>query len=293
MPVKKILVCLKKQYFLKSNFLLIVFYFALSASFLYSAPKVAFYKLKGKNISVQLEKTVNEVIFSFTRELKNYSIEDYREMETETISDNIDFVFTGNIIGLENGIKLELILKNADLAVTRLISKEYENSSKILLESRVLVKDLFDQTSSLNVQKKDDTKNSGSKNTELIPIADIDSLAGAWYGEEEIEKVMIMRGGRGVAVWISGISLLLDLKIQEGSLIITQKGSPQPRQFINLPDNIALLASKAVKPIVWEFKTDSNKKLLTGLKKTYSIKHNNTEILEISEITVPIVWTKD
>lgn len=279
--------------FIKPDFIFITICFTVFPSLLYSAPKAAFFKLEGKNISPQLEKTVNDVIFSFTRELKNYIIEDFRERQEEAGADKADFVFTGNIIGMDNGIRLELILKNTSSGVTRLISKEYENSSKILLESRILIKDLFDQSAVLNSQEKDGRKSLEAGDTAPLPVSDIDSLAGAWFGEEEIEKVMIMRGGRGVAIWISGISLLLDLKIKEGSLIITQKGVPQPRQFVNLPDNIAALASKSVKPIVWEFKTDSEKKILTGSKKTYLIKHNNIEILEISEITIPVIWQKD
>lgn len=277
------------RFFSEPNFITVFFCLSVFSVSLYSAPKVAFHKLEGKNISPQLEKTLNDVIFSFMRELKNYTVEDLRD---SVDSGNADFIFTGNIIGLENGIKLELILKNSNSTVTKFIAKEYESSNKILLESRVLVKELFEQSAALS-SKKNGEKAASDESTDFVSVSDIDSLAGAWLGEDEIEKVMIMRGGRGVAIWISGISLLLDLKISSGSLIITQKGAPQPRQFVNLPDNIAALASKSVKPIVWEFKTDADKKLLTGLKKTYLIKHNNSEIIEISEVAIPVVWRKD
>ena len=86
---------------------------------------------------------------------------------------------------------------------------------------------------------------------------------------------------------------MLDLKLEDGSLIVTQKGIPQPRQFINLPDNIASLAAKATKPIVWRLNINQDLKILSGLKLTSTIKYNNSEIISVSEVMVPVKWHRD
>ena len=180
------------------------------------------------------------------------------------------------------------------------MSRDYESSNKILLESRLLIKELFEGqdivniNENKNVESKENIEKTQLDISDFKPISNLDSLAGAWYGEDgEVEKIMIMRGGRGVAIWVSGISLLLDLKLENGSLIVTQKGLPQPRQFVNLPDNIALMAAKATKPIVWQLNINQDLKILYGLKKTSTIKYNNSEIISISEVSVPVKWYRN
>ena len=269
---------------------------------LYSASttRVAFVGLEGEGISNQLERTINAVVLSFTNEIKGYIIEDYSQSGEKNVnmSNGIEYILTGRIIEVDQGIRLELVLKNKQKQVVRNIARDYESSNKILLDSRLLVKELFESKDIVAMDEKE-------KSTEKIdiiqldesdfkPISSLDSLAGAWYGEDgEVEKIMIMRGGRGVAIWVSGISLLLELKLENGSLIVTQKGLPQPRQFVNLPDNIASLAAKAAKPIVWQLHINQDLKILSGLKRTSTIKYNNSEIISISEVSVPVKWHRN
>ena len=282
---------------------ILIFTIFLSVSgVLYSASttRVAFVGLEGEGISNQLERTINAVVLSFTNEIKGYIIEDYSQSSEKNVnmSNGIEYILTGRIIEVDQGIRLELVLKNKQKQVVRNIARDYESSNKILLDSRLLVKELFESKDIVAMDEKE-------KSTEKIdiiqldesdfkPISSLDSLAGAWYGEDgEVEKIMIMRGGRGVAIWVSGISLLLELKLENGSLIVTQKGLPQPRQFVNLPDNIASLAAKATKPIVWQLHINQDLKILSGLKRTSTIKYNNSEIISISEVSVPVKWHRN
>lgn len=268
---------------------------------LHAAPttRVAFVHLEGEGISSQLERTINAVVLSFTNEIKGYIIEDYSQSSEENVNktNGIEYILTGKIIAIDDGVRLELVLKNKQGQVIRNIAKDYEGSNKILLDSRLLVRELFESKDVATDEKKKPTEKIDPPQldeNDFKPISNIDSLAGAWYGEDgEVEKIMIMRGGRGVAIWVSGISLLLDLKLEDGSLIVTQKGIPQPRQFINLPDNIASLAAKATKPIVWRLNINQDLKILSGLKLTSTIKYNNSEIISVSEVVVPVKWHRD
>ena len=277
-------------------------FFSMSVALQASTVRVAFLRLGGDGVSNQLEKAINEVVISFTNEIKGYIIEDTGQSNEENIkiTDGIDYILTGQLFSIDQGIRLELILKNKQRKVVRSVSKDYESSNKILLESRLLIKELFEGqdivniNENKNVESKENIEKTQLDISDFKPISNLDSLAGAWYGEDgEVEKIMIMRGGRGVAIWVSGISLLLDLKLENGSLIVTQKGLPQPRQFVNLPDNIALMAAKATKPIVWQLNINKDLKILYGLKKTSTIKYNNSEIISISEVSVPVKWYRN
>lgn len=267
-----------------------------------STVRVAFVRLEGEGVPNQLERAINEVVISFTNEIKGYVIEDFGQSTEENIkmAGNLEYILTGRILALDQGIKLELTLKNKQKQIVRSISKDYEGSNKILLDLRLLLKELFESRDLPSVDESIDAElNEGSDKSQLDvddfkPISNLDSLAGAWYGEDgEVEKIMIMRGGRGVAIWVSGISLLLDLKLENGFLVVTQKGFPQPRQFVNLPDNIASLAAKATKPVVWHLHMNQDLKILSGLKRTSTIKHNNNEIISISEVDVPVKWHRN
>lgn len=267
--------------------------------------RVAFLRLSSEGVSSQLERTINEVLLSFTLEMKGYVVEDLNTTpEQQVMFSNFSYIFTGKMSAIDEEVRLELVFKDKTLKVVRQISKSYENSNRILLDSRLLVKNLFDAQDSNIIpniaesQIDEEQQNlNGVKQLALDKfeaISTVDSLAGAWYVEDgEVEKIMIMRGGRGVAIWVSGISLLLDLKLENGVLVITQKGVPQPRQFVDLPDNIAVLAAKTVKPIVWKFNVNQGLNVLSGMKNTSSVKYKNNEIISVSEIAVPVQWHRN
>ena len=293
------------------RFIFFLFLFCLPCCLFSEAPiKVAFLNFESEDVSQALERTVNEVVLSFTAELKGYTVQDFAgTLEKIAIrSPDVTYIFTGKITGLEDGVRLELLFKNKKLEMVRYLAKDYESTNKVLLESRLLVKELFDTADSIEIAKASYNAKSAKKpkkteqmddlkafvDEEFTMAYSIDSLAGAWYGEDgEVEKVMIMRGGRGVAIWASGISLLLDLKLEDGILVVSQKGGCQPRQFINLPDNIASMAAKSAKPIVWQFSVDQNLKVLSGLKRMSAVQYKNDQIVSISEVAVPVTWHRN
>ena len=110
-------------------------------------PGVAVYQLQAPAISEQTAQTVDNLVFSFIKELKAYAIFDLRNQSVPADFPNdsaIDYIFFGALEDVPEGIKLELILKGRKDQVTRIISKVYDNINKILLDSRLLVFNLFD-----------------------------------------------------------------------------------------------------------------------------------------------------
>ncbi len=111
-------------------------------------PSVAAFSLSSRDISDPVAKTSNDVVFSFIRELRTYRIVDLRTEPLPVnlgVPDGMDYIFYGDLENVTDGIRLELVLKGGPYAVTRKISRVYDSMNRILLESRMLVRDLFDQ----------------------------------------------------------------------------------------------------------------------------------------------------
>jgi hypothetical protein len=200
-------------------------------------PVVAVYTLSSSDVGDHIAKTVNDLVFSFVRELRTYRVMDMRSESLPRdlgAPDGTDYIFFGTMTDQPDGIKLELVLKGGPLGVTRLLSRVYENSNRILLESRMLVRDLFDQSVQLpepSIRMADAAPASapqGLQPENLKPVGNIDSLAGSWKGEDGIERIMILRGGRGVAVLSSGVSIPLEI-ITSGRIWWCGKRAPQTR----------------------------------------------------------------
>ena len=257
-------------------------------------PGVAVYQLQAPTISEQTAQTVDNLVFSFIKELKTYTIFDLRKAPVPGDFPNdtaIDYIFFGALEEVPEGIKLELILKGRTEQLTRIISKVYDNVNKILLDSRLLVFNLFDF--SVPLEQLARSLPQTEQNTEFGYIETVDSLAGSWKGEPGLDRVMILRGGRGMAVFSSGVSVSLDLKIDNGYLLVTQKGSLQPRQFLNLPDEIARQAVQKTNPPQWRFLVSPDKKILSGTKVDAQIQYNETAIISVKYDTATVEWLRD
>ena len=259
-----------------------------------AAPGVAVYQLQAPVMSEQIVQTVDNLVYSFIKELRAYTIFDFRSMPVPTdFPDNtaIDYIFFGVLEEVPEGIKLELILKGRKNQFTRMISKVYDNLNKILLDSRLLVFNLFDF--SVPLEQLANSVPQNEQSTEFGYVETVDSLAGSWKGEPGLDRVMILRGGRGMAVFSSGVSVSLDLKIDNGYLLVTQKGNLQPRQFLNLPDEIARQAVQKTNPPQWRFLVSADKKILSGTKVDAQIQYNETAIINIEYDTAAVEWLRD
>ncbi len=280
------------------KYILLIFTFILLASFTFAEPSVAVFKLSAKNINKQTNIAINNAIFTFIKELKNYKVVDMRNnpLNDKTVFGKYDYVFSGRILGVKKGIKLELVLKNSSDEITRSINKVYRNSNLILLDSRVLVSDLFNNSSTnLNTAYKlvQDSMNEDINNDDLLPVTDLSVLSGSWKGEKGVERIEIMRGGRAIAMLSSGVSIFLTMKLDNGYLNIKQSSAPLAKQFVNLPDLIAKKASNMGKTPSWKFKISKDNKILSGMKTDIEIKHNEQDIISMKKVQIPVTWHKD
>lgn len=284
----------------RSSFLVILFFSVFLFAESPSIPRVAIFPLQSDNETAYLQSTLDDLVFSFIKEERAWKVIDMRASNSSEhpLPADVEYVFSGRINTNQEGITLELKLKGGPDSTTRIISKVYDNSNRILLESRSIVKSLFDLSipvSSDNmqaIQSSELLSPNTDMDTALVPVASIDSLAGTWYGESGIEKIMILRGGRGVAVLTSGISISLELMISNGDLVIRQKGPMTSRQFIDLPEAVAKQASVASPPPEWRFRQNLDASILLGTKQHIRIYHDGKNILKMESLTINVKWSK-
>ena len=111
------------------------------------------------------------------------------------------------------------------------------------------------------------------------------------YSLKNINKVVLMRSGRGFVIYNNGASMNINIKIEANNstnkIIITQQGNQNASFFPELPRNVALLAAKNAKPIQWTLTlTDNN--TLTGTKQTLSLTEDNNA----TPSEIDVIWTR-
>ena len=139
-------------------------------------------------------------------------------------------------------------------------------SKNILKET---IKNLIENDVSPDPLQKPSVKNDSFPG-ESVQLTSTESLSGTWTGEENINKIVILRGGRGFVIFKNGASMNVTVTLSEenpSDIIILQNGRANASFYPELPRNMALKAALDASPIRWILKlTDSN--TLTGNKET-------------------------
>lgn len=152
-------------------------------------------------------------------------------------------------------------------------SNQYDSFYKILMESKNTL-----QTSLKNIIENDDYEvhtpsreiAGNQPKTEKASINSTESLSGNWAGEENIAKIVILRGGRGFIIFKNGASMNVSVSISNPELseiTITQTGKSNASFYPELPRNEALNAALSADPIKWTLFVKDNSTLI-GKKQT-------------------------
>lgn len=129
--------------------------------------------------------------------------------------------------------------------------KKYDSFYRILTEARSTIQAVI---SSLDAP---DASSALPQSDSLHPS--IDRIAGTWIGGEFIDKIVILRGGRGFVIYKNGASMNISVDIRDKTVIFRQAGKPNASFFPNIPREIALVSAQKADPIEWRMElTDEN-----------------------------------
>ena len=169
--------------------------------------------------------------------------------------------------------------------------KSYDSFYKLLMEPKDVLKDTIKQliendktATAITASVQDTNQPKGAS------IVSTEELSGTWGGEDNINKIVIMRGGRGFVIFNNGASMniTVDLSGPEDNrtVVVMQKGNSNASFYPDLKRTAALSAAVSAPPIKWVLTlADSN--TLKGTKNTLLPDGDNYK-----EGSVSVVWTR-
>jgi hypothetical protein len=166
--------------------------------------------------------------------------------------------------------------------------KEYDSFYKILMESKQSLQSVFEQLLKTGHTMEQSESNYQNNSTVQKLQISTDSVAGTWSGEEYIDKIIILRGGRGFIIYKNGatMNITVSVNVQTETVIIVQSGKSNASFFSELPRKTALEAATTASPIQWNFRQEDNK-TLTGTKTTLILSGDTAKTG-----TLPVTWTR-
>ncbi len=169
-------------------------------------------------------------------------------------------------------------------------AKEYDSFYKILMEPKASLQETISTLLSGSGTVAQTPVGSASPSKPAAKIQSTEFLSGTWGGEETIDKIVIMRGGRGFVIFKNGSSMNITVEIQtEGSsqnIVITQNGKANASFFPELPREVALKEAVNAKPIKWIFNINDDD-TLSGTKSTLILSDGVA-----SNGTLDVVWKR-
>ena len=222
----------------------------------------------------------SDLYYTQLSEINNFSVEDKRT--TPSLSERPDAeVFSSNSLSFFTLINKDL---NSDKWITTYYvvdkahneehskKKIYDSFYKILMESKDVLKDTIKQLIENDSSATAITASVQEKSASTASaITSTEELSGTWGGEENINKIVIMRGGRGFVIFNNGASMNITVELSgqdnNRQVLIKQKGNSNASFYPDLKRTAALTAAVSAAPIKWTLLlTDTN--TLKGVKDT-------------------------
>lgn len=178
---------------------------------------------------------------------------------------------------------LHLVTTQYDKVYTR----TYDSYYKILMDGKNLIENLL---SSKNQIVEDENILSENNAEETFKI-NMDFLAGTWHGEEHIDKIVLLRSGRGFIIYKNGASMNIQISISGDTVLATQTSKSNASFYPELPREIALVAAASASPIVWELSLISESQL-AGTKTTLVPVVTDGKAISSENSKVTVIWSR-
>lgn len=280
---------------------------------------IHYYGIVSKDLDSNMAKMTSDLYFTQLSEINNFSVQDKRESPLLENQPDVGLFSEESLaffakISKNNSdeswsVEFHLIDKKND--EEHIKKKNYASFYKILMESKNELKETIkqlienDKGSSIQIStqknkeseqknqnkntKYNENTNNEEKSRESQKTVSLESLSGTWKGDENIDKIVILRGGRGFVIFNNGASMNILIKNSPTSpnqILVTQNSKSNASFFPELPRNIALQAAVHAQPIQWILNIlDEN--TLQGVKQTLLPDGDNYINGEI-----PVEWNK-
>lgn len=256
--------------------LLFITLFSLFASVFAQKYSIDYFGIVATGVDDNMSKMTSDLYYTQLCEINSYTVYDKRNGVRMDNSPGIEEFEDGKISlyavisKKENSSKWisTITLYDSSKKTTVSEAKEYDSFYKILMEPKATLQDTI---TALLSGKGNATASAqtGSKSSSSIQSTEI--LSGTWGGEDTIDKIVIMRGGRGFVIFKNGSSMNITVEIkgsgQSQNIVITQNGKSNASFFPELPREVALKEAVNAQPIKWVLTLDDDN-TLSGTKST-------------------------
>ena len=285
--------------FLKKSIIISALLFFSLMSISAQSYSIDYFGIVSTEIDANMSKMTSDLYYTQLSEINNFSVTDKRTAPSLSERPDAAFFSDGKLsfftyISKDN---------NSDKWITTYYvvdktkneehskKKTYDSFYKILMEPKDVLKNTIKQliendTSSTSIST------SAQRNPEIkgASIASTEELSGTWGGEDNINKIVIMRGGRGFVIFNNGASMNITVELSgsDGNkkVVITQKANSNASFFPELNRTVALSAAVSAKPIKWTLAlTDTN--TLKGTKNTLLPDGDSYK-----EGSINVIWTR-
>lgn len=249
---------------------------------------IDYYGIVSSEIDDNMAKMLSDLYYTQFQEISSFNVTDKRTQDCLKSIPSNDSIDSSNfsfysIITKENAKWISnLTIKNKNL--NHSVKKEFDSFYKILMEPKDILqaslKDLVLQKTVVSTEEQTEQP------TINLPQISTEFLSGTWYGENNIDKIVIMRGGRGFVIFNNGASMNISVELSNASkktIKIKQNGRSNASFYPDLPRQVALKVAVNANPIEWNFELlDDN--TLKGKKSTL-ISANEDAIPGIIDVT--------
>ena len=263
--------------------------------FAQSTYKIDYYGVVSSEIDENMYKMTSDLYYTQLCEINSFSITDKRsDSQLKSIPDQSSFSstalsFYAVIEKKENSSNWisTLYVVNKGSNTKKAQAKEYDSYYKILMEPKSVLQDTIKNLISNNSIETSTEIDAPTESSSSAEPQQTELLAGTWSGEENIDKIVIMRGGRGFVIFKNGASMNILVTVEsENKITITQNARSNASFFPELPRQVALKEAVNAKPIKWTFSmTDRN--TLEGIKNTLI-----SDGESVKEGVLDIIWTR-
>lgn len=251
------------------------------------ATDVEFYSLTSTLSDTSKVQMTEDLLFTQLMSLQKYRIIDKRPLNYAGSTDSLNgdtLVFYGELHEKDSQWICTLWLEHPFQNKKVRVSGSYDSYFKILSEAKSSIAQLFSDISSTSGIATN--KPSSSTN-----IPTYDNLSGTWTGEAFINKIVILRGGRGFVIFNNGASMNISVDIQGNTIICTQSGKPNASYFPELPREVALIAATDAQPITWTM-TLANDATMKGTKRSLQAIMESGNAVGAQMGTTEVTWTR-
>jgi hypothetical protein len=242
-----------------------------------------YYGVVSESTDINMIKMAQDLFFSQLKSIEHVSVTDFRTGTIATTVEHLSFsetttghlIFFAEIIAQEKKDgsippvtwKCVYHLMNSSRTVSISATENYDSYYKILISAKTMIQSLLNQLDT----PENPIPSAGAQPTESEGTLNTELLAGTWSGEPDIDKIILLRGGRGFIIFKNGASMtvLLHITTESGTpaIEVRQTGKPNASFYPSLPRDSALAAAATAEPIIWTLH-QSGTDTLTGIKST-------------------------